>query len=95
MEVPRVVWLDRTPPRRYLDPKRELLVLFPTNDLHLDQRHPHFVELAVSAVGMTNDRGQMTNLPSALPQRRICHLSFCHLSFWNVSVPAESLPARP
>ena len=50
MEVPRVVWLDRTPPRRYLDPKRELLVLFPFGDLYPDQRHPDFIELAVSAV---------------------------------------------
>jgi hypothetical protein len=50
MEVPRVVWLDRTPPRRYLDPKRELLVLFPASHLHFDQHHPHFIELAVQTL---------------------------------------------
>jgi hypothetical protein len=50
VEVPRVVRLAGTSPRRYLDPKRELLVLFPAGDLHSDQRYPHTIELAVSAV---------------------------------------------
>ena len=56
VEVPRVVRLAGASPRRYLDPKRELLVLFPAGDLHSDQRHPHVIELAVSTVRMTNDR---------------------------------------
>lgn len=50
MEVPRVVWLGGASPGRYLGPKRELFVLFPPGDLHPDQRHPHFIKLAVSAV---------------------------------------------
>ena len=50
MEVPRVVWLGGTPPRRYLGPKRELFVLFPRGDLYPDQRHPHFIELAVQTL---------------------------------------------
>jgi len=50
MEVPRVVWLGGTPPRRYLGPKRELFVLLPPDDLYPDQRHPHFIELAVQTL---------------------------------------------
>ena len=56
MEVPRVVWLGGTPPGRYLDPKRELFFLFPASHLHFDQRHPHSIELAVSAVSRRNNQ---------------------------------------
>ena len=50
MEVPRVVWLGGASSGRYLNPKRELFVLFPFGDLYPDQRHPHFIKLAVPAV---------------------------------------------
>jgi hypothetical protein len=56
VEVPRVVRLAWTSPRRYLDPKRELLVLFPAGDMYSDQRHPHVIELAVQTLRMTNDK---------------------------------------
>ena len=56
MEVPRMVWLGGASPRRYLGPKRELLVLFPAGDMYSGQRHPHVIELAVQTLRMTNDK---------------------------------------
>ena len=50
MEAPGLVRLDRAPSGRRLGSKRELLLLFPVGDVHLDQRHSHAIELAVSAV---------------------------------------------
>ena len=50
MEVPGLVRLDGTPSGRRLGSKRELLLLFPVGDVHLDQRHSDAIELAVSAV---------------------------------------------
>ena len=62
VEVPRLVRLDGAPPGRYLDSKRELLVLFPAGDLHFDQRHPHAIELAVSAVSRRNGGEPLYNV---------------------------------
>ena len=101
MEVPRVVRLAGASPRRYLDPKRELLVLFPAGDLHSDKRHPHVIELAVSTV-------RMTNFPSALPEvlARVvsCHFVIRHAGIsaflanplWgNLDIRARINPAWP
>ena len=76
MEVPRLVRLDGAPSRRYLGPKRELLVLFPAGDLHFDQRHPHVIELAVQTLRMTDDKFMAGDIGG--PPR---DLSFVILSF--------------
>ena len=56
VEVPWLVWLDRASPRRFLGSKRKLFLLFPAGDMHSHQHRSLLIELAVSALRMTNDR---------------------------------------